>query len=1122
METRNMDYKNRVITPLLFSTFVGGTAWAESTIGLNVTGGNQHNADDVEQLEYSGNTERGINAHGAGSNITIAGKGGDDSFLRVNGNNTSNGWASGIWSESGALINITNMNMEVMGNGLFGLVAMDGGQININGDGAQKLSVSKNNYDVKNEGDGILSTSDSKKGVESSINIKNMNIEVRDQFYQGIAAWHGSSIHISSDSGNNTLEVYDTRMTGNEDRDRAKGIHAKESNSLGNNAQINIKDMNIISNNNELEGLVAADSGVIHIESTKGTNTLTANQNRNHSFDDDTRWTYGAGLLAHGASKNSTNKQAGIIIENMSVEASENGHYGLYVRDGGFISISGDGSQKLDIIGNKSTVSGTFDAGIAVDGKLSTAQKTSDVSIKNMEVTIKDNGLFGIDISNGGTMSVSSTRDKTLTVSGNQSGNPENNEGIGIHVAGNVGENRSQLNIVDMNVLIDGSPDAGVKVVDGAIVNIGSTTGKHVLKANDNDNHGTNKRYNEGAGLFAFDNDGELNSTATLNIVGMDIEAINNGSYGVVSENAQINIYGHSHSLDVGENGRFGVLAKDGGDIKISGMNVFGDSTSDALIGIEREGMISFAGSRLTTNNDSLFYAWSDSDTQTSQFKLDNSIAIGNGSKLAYFNAHNSVLEATDSYLENAIVTNTNADISSTVSLNSSTWAMKDSSNMTNLNAGESTIDMRKYQGYTTLTAGSLASNRSTYLLNTYFDEPGLTTDKIIVDGGAATGSDNVLKVHATGYAPGTQVINGYGIQVVNLDNATDKSVDFSLYGGVVDSGAWDYYLHRAADDNYYLQTDQQATTTAKTITNIPAIHLSIVKTGMSEFRHRITELREYEVFHPNEVWVRTFGKHLKVDDSIDSKMNLYGIELGYDKEVHENEDNKYYAGIMAGYMYADNIKHHNSGYPDGSARANTPSVGIYGVWDNSDGWYSYGTLRYFWSRMKAQNYTSAGEQINYKPNRNFIAATFELGKQYEDIIDEKSKWIIEPKVALGYAYADSKSFKTNINTDIHYGSSESFTTRAAVLLGYNDKAESGEVYEPYIEVGVNREWLGKTDVTYAGGRFQSEQKGNGVDFAVGLRARTSENWSFIGSLGYETGQVNQGIGGQLGVRYSW
>ncbi len=39
---------------------------------------------------------------------------------------------------------------------------------------------------------------------------------------------------------------------------------------------------------------------------------------------------------------------------------------------------------------------------------------------------------------------------------------------------------------------------------------------------------------------------------------------------------------------------------------------------------------------------------------------------------------------------------------------------------------------MRKKGGYNHLTLGSMTSGNSTYMLNTYFDTPGLTTDKII------------------------------------------------------------------------------------------------------------------------------------------------------------------------------------------------------------------------------------------------------------------------------------------------------------------------------------------------------------------------------------------------------
>ncbi|CAK7010198.1 autotransporter outer membrane beta-barrel domain-containing protein [Saezia sanguinis] len=1043
------------------------TSWTEGA-GLAAQGVSGTSASTMTiqnmNVEANDNGQYGLSATDGGV-INIIGDGSYTLEALRNVTSTANPWAdgAGIYADGSnsanpamkSTITIVGMNINVSENDFHGIRATEGGVINIAGTNNNKLEVTANNNSDGSTGNGIVADFVDSDGSKSAVIIQDMDVFVEDQAYQGIAALNGGLVNITSTSSTNSLEIYNTRMTTNIGQDLGKGIHAKEADSgTGAVATVVIKDMNIISNDNELEGLVAADSGVIYIESSSGNNKLTANENRNYTVTTPGNWTYGAGLLAHGISASAPGQQASIIIKNMNVEANDNGMYGIYVRDGGLISITGDGSHTLDVIGNQTSL---------------------------------------------------------------------NNEGIGISVADVSNGIRSQLDIVDMNIVIDSNPDAGIKASGGSLVNVISNAGTNTLKANNNDNHGA--QFNEGAGIWAFGTDGAATPTAsTINLIGLDIEAKNNGSYGVLSEGGYINIQGDgTHKLDLDGNGRYGLLAKDGGSADITGMVVSGDSLDHAFVGIERDGLIRFANSTITTDTDTLFYTWSDSSTQTGQFILDNSVAIGNGTKLAYFNSHNGVLEATDSYLENAIVTDTGAGITSTVSLDDSTWVMKSSSNITNLTTtSDSIIDMRGDSGYNTLTLSRLTSNDSTYLINTYFDFPGLSTDKIIVDGDDATGTNNILKVYSTGYAAGTSVINGYGIQVVNLDNATNKSVDFTLFGGVVDSGAYEYELYRAVDDNYYLQTNYRATTTAKTIINIPAIHLSIVKTGLNEFRHRITELREYDVFHPNELWVRTYGKRLRVNDTIDSRMSLYGVEIGYDKEVYGNDDNKYYAGVMAGYIYTGNIRHHNSGYPDGTARANAPSVGLYGVWDNSDGWYSYATLRYFWSRMRAENYTSSGELISYRPNRDFITASVELGKQFEYIRDEDSKWIIEPKGELRYAYAGSRNFRTNMGYKIHYGISKSFTTRAALLIGYNHRSESGSIYEPFVEVGVSREWLGDTDVSYAGGIFSSNQKGTDYDIAVGLRAKINESWSFIGNLGYETGSVHKGFGAQLGVRYSW
>lgn len=1041
------------------------TSWTEGA-GLAAQGVSGTSASTIiiqnMNVQANDNGRYGLSATDGGV-INIIGDGSYTLEALRNVTSTANPWAdgAGIYANGSnsanlamkSTITIVGMNINVSENDFHGIRATEGGVINIAGTNNNKLEVTANNNFDGSTGNGVVADSVDSDGAKSTVNIQDMDVLVEDQAYQGIAALNGGLVNITSTSGTKSLEIYNTRMTTNIGQDLGKGIHAKEASASGTVATVVIRDMDIISNDNELEGLVAADSGVIYIESSSGNNKLTANENRNYAAATPGDWTYGAGLLAHGISASAPGQQASIIIRNMNVEANDNGMYGIYVRDGGLISMTGDGSHTLEVKGNQTSL---------------------------------------------------------------------NNEGIGISVADVPNGIRSQLDIVDMDVFIDSNPDAGIKASGGSLVNVISNSGTNTLKANNNDNQGA--QFNEGVGIWAFGTDGAATPTAsTINLIGLDIEAKNNGSYGVLSEGGYINIQGDgTHKLDLDGNGRYGLLAKDGGSADITGMVVSGDSLDHAFVGIERDGLVRFTNSSITTDTDTLFYTWSDSSTQTSRYILDNSVAIGNGTKLAYFNSHNGVLEATDSYLENAIVTDTGAGITSTVLLADSTWGMRSSSNNTNLTASGSIIDMRGDSGYNTLTLNKLTSGNSTYLLNTYFDFPGLTTDKIIVDGDDATGANNILKVHSTGYAAGTNVINGYGIQVVNLDNATNKSVDFTLFGGVVDSGAYEYELYRAVDDNYYLQTNHRATTTAKTIINIPAVHVSIVKAGLNEFRHRITELREYDVFHPNELWVRTYGKRLRVNDTIDSRMSLYGIEIGYDKEVHENDDNKYYAGIMAGYIYTGNIRHHNSGYPDGTARANTSSVGLYSVWDNSDGWYSYATLRYFWSRMRAENYTSSGESISYRPNRDFITASVELGKQFEHITENGRKWIIEPKGELRYAYAGSRNFRTNMGYDIHYGISKSFTTRAALLLGYNFRSESGSIYEPFVEVGVSREWLGKTDVTYVDGVFSSNQKGTDYDIAVGLRAKINESWGFVGNLGYEKGSVHKGSGGQLAGRYSW
>ena len=113
----------------------------------------------------------------------------------------------------------------------------------------------------------------------------------------------------------------------------------------------------------------------------------------------------------------------------------------------------------------------------------------------------------------------------------------------------------------------------------------------------------------------------------------------------------------------------------------------------------------------------------------------------------------------------------------------------------------------------------------------------------------------------------------------------------------------------------------------------------------------------------------------------------------------------------MAGYLYTDNIRTKNTRSFDGTGHANTPTVGLYGTWLNSDGWFVDATLRAFWSDMKLTGYTAQGGMISFDADRYFTAGSLEAGRQLSWDITDYSKWVMEPKLELSYAYAKAKSF---------------------------------------------------------------------------------------------------------------
>ena len=1074
------------------------------------------------------------------------------------------------------ILDIHGMNVEANNNWIAGIVASVGGLINIvgAGDGSNSL-VTKGNKketsaDTWSGGTGIhVYDVNSANGYRPGINIKNMSVEASDNGYQGIRVNSGGFANIVGiANGTNTLVVNGNRnQTAVNTWDNGYGIIVNSTGGVSNyRSEMNIENMSVEVNNNGIYGILADNGGLINIVGVAdGTNNLVANGNRNQTGTD--TWSGGQGIITKLVS--SSPYRSTINIENMSVETNNNGSHGIRANSGGLVYIKGvsSGVNKLQANGNRSQLAtGVWGDGYGMVASDFTDGNRSTINITNMSVEANDNGRRGVHAYRGGLINIVGVADGTndLVANGNrnQTGADIWTLGAGIYasVMDLSNTHRSEINIYNMSVETNNNGLQGVFVDGGGLVNIiGVMNGTNGLVANGNRNQTGLGVWSSGAGVHALGQNTATITASEINIFNMDIEANNNGLQGVYANSGgAVNIVGsllrvnkltaNGNNKSDGTSGS-GLVAEDNGKLNITNMNIVVEDNVSYGVQTQSAGSIKIVGNgnsfELKDNGVGMYSAGASSLIEVSgmniraggndvfqvvsdgSIKLDSVVvSVYDNSMLASFDDAIGNLTATISILNNQIVT-VGTGVSN-ITFTDSIWNMKSDSNITDFTNSGSLVNLASANAgsYNTLTLTDYtASGDARVAINTFFDGDGTSTDKVVI-GSAGTGVSSgltSLMVNSTGH--NGVATRSDGILVVDQSGALSAAAGFSLVGGVVDSGYWEYELYQGDvagaavnANNYYLRSNGRMTDIARTVTNLPAIHLNLIKTGMNELTKRMGELREGTNNHENGLWVRSYGRHMNVNEKISSDLDIFGMEAGYDHKVYQSCDNVVFVGLMSGILYSGNIRTTaDRGQSVGEANANTPSVGVYGTWMNREGWFADAAVRHFWSNMNARNTTSAGDVIKYEPDREFTAASLEFGRQFE-----VGSFRLEPKVEAQYSIARADRFGTSAGTEIKYGETQSFVTKAAASLGHRTKFDNGMVVNPYIQAGVLQEWDGKTNIEYANHKYDSNQSGFGYEIGGGLNLQVDSNTAFYGQVMYENGEVIESVNVNAGVRVNF
>lgn len=439
-----------------------------------------------------------------------------------------------------------------------------------------------------------------------------------------------------------------------------------------------------------------------------------------------------------------------------------------------------------------------------------------------------------------------------------------------------------------------------------------------------------------------------------------------------------------------------------------------------------------------------------------------------------------------------------------------------------NINLADAQVNINHTTGMNTLGIENLSANNAVFNMNVDLETQ--TADKLNITD-SYSGNAN-LKL--TNVAPTAQATTGDGIKLVEFADTATVNGTFDLLGGKWDEGGYVYKLAQGTaagtGQDYYLRNTQELTDTFKTMLNVPIMNVVIAQTGMNSLQKRLGDLRAMDNTSAKQgVWVRSYYKDMTVDDLIKTDANLFGAEAGYDWLFRAEEPTKLYAGVLVGFVSTRNIKTKKSDGMYDKGDGETPGVGVYATLLNENGWFVDLAARNFWSKLDMKNHSATGTELAYKPNRNVVAASVEVGKSINSELARNKFIRIEPKLEIGYMHASAENASVgDTGNDIRYNAANYVNAKAGVLLAYNAVRDNGLLIEPLLELAYRYEFAGKDDLAYAGAAEKSDLSGGTLEVNAGLDMQLTKNLYWYGLGSYEAGNIVKGWGVHAGIRYAF
>ena len=418
------------------------------------------------------------------------------------------------------------------------------------------------------------------------------------------------------------------------------------------------------------------------------------------------------------------------------------------------------------------------------------------------------------------------------------------------------------------------------------------------------------------------------------------------------------------------------------------------------------------------------------------------------------------------------------------------------------------------------LVSESLSGN-GTFRMNT--DIASHTGDMLNVTGNAS--GNFVLDIRNTGLEP---VSAGTPLQVVHTGSG---DAAFTLNGGKVDAGTWEYYLNKENTD-WYLKADssqpgtdnpgtdnpvppvRHTTKSADAVLDMATAPVYVFNSELQSLRFRHGDVMQ-NTRSPGGVWGRYTGSDIRINGGAGSGYSLTqsGMETGGDT-VFDLNDSRLAVGAFV--SYTDNSISHNRG---GSSTVGSTGGGLYATWFNNDGYYVDGVVKVNRFRNELRTWMSDGTAVKGDYHQNGFGGSLEAGRTFS--LNENT-WI-QPYLRSTAFRAESKDISLDNGMKAKAGTTKSLQGEVGVNLGMNLDI-AGTVVRPYLTTAVSHEFSDNNKVRINDSyNFTNDISGTTGKYGAGVSAQLTANAGVWAEASYQNGENTESpVTGSVGFRINF